>query len=251
MTSVTAIRLPLQALGQWVLDGLYPPHCPSCKTGVAAHGHLCGPCFRDIHMIAAPFCAQCGVPFAVHMGSEALCPDCLDHVRSYKAARSALVYGEVVGILVKQLKYNDQLQGLGRFSQWMAAAVQAQAGEVDVVVPVPLHWRRLLGRYYNQAAWLAYGLADQLQLPCQPQWVRRVRHTPPQARLSREERQRNMKRAFAVPASRHAAVAGKRILLVDDVMTTGATIEACADALKDAGAGDIYAVTLARTVRNL
>jgi ComF family protein len=248
MTSITAMRLPIAALSQWALDKLYPPHCPSCKAPVAAQGHLCGTCFNDIHMIAAPQCAQCGVPFAVDMGSEALCPECLDHRPSYITARSALVYGEVVGTLIKQLKYHDQMQGLNRFAQWMAQVVSK---DVDVIVPVPLHWKRLFTRRYNQAAWLAYELSDVMAIPCMPHMLRRVRHTPPQARMNREERQRNMKRAFVVPKKYTSLIEHKRILIVDDVMTTGATIEACAEALKSAGAAEVYAVTLARAVRNL
>lgn len=248
MASITAMRLPIAALSQWALDKLYPPLCPGCHTGVAAHGHLCGTCFQNIHMIAAPFCAQCGVPFTVDMGADALCPDCLNHAASYATARSALVYGEVVGVLVKQLKYHDQMHGLNRFAQWMA---QVAPQEVDIIIPVPLHWRRLLTRTYNQAAWLAYGLSHEMGIACVPQMLKRVRHTLPQARMSRAERQRNMKRAFLVPSRYNHEVEGKRILLVDDVMTTGSTIEACADALKIAGAAEVHAVALARAVRNI
>ncbi|MBN8544344.1 MAG: ComF family protein [Alphaproteobacteria bacterium] len=248
MASISAIRFPVMALSQWALDKLYPPLCPSCHVEVAAQGHLCGACFQDIHMIAAPLCAQCGVPFAVDMGADALCPDCLDRAASYRTARSALVYGEVVGTLIKQLKYHDQMQGLTRFAQWMA---QVAPEEVDVIIPVPLHWRRLLTRTYNQAAWLAYGLSHETGVACAPHFLKRVRHMLPQARMTRAERQRNMKRAFLVPNRYKSDVEGKRILLVDDVMTTGSTIEACADALKIAGAAEVHAVALARAVRNL
>ena len=251
MASISAIRVPVTAIGQWALDKLYPPHCPSCKKSVSAQGHLCGACFQDIHMISAPHCAQCGVPFAVDMGEDALCPDCLDRTSSYVSARSALVYGDVVGGLIKQLKYHDRMQGLERYSQWMMSATQAFVSEVDVVVPVPLHWKRLMTRYYNQAAWLAYGLGKEASIPCQPHVLKRVRHTPPQARLNREERQRNMKRAFIVPTTYKNLIENNRTFVVADAMTTGATIEACAEALKSAGAAHVYAVTLARAVRNI
>jgi len=251
MASISALRVPVTAIGQWALDKLYPPHCPSCKTSVLSQGHLCGTCFQDIHMISTPYCAQCGVPFAVDMGADALCPDCIDRTSSFVLARSALVYGEVVGGLIKQLKYHDRMQGLERYSQWMASATQAFIPEVDIIVPVPLHWRRLMTRYYNQAAWLAYGLGKEASVPCLPHLLKRVRHTPPQARLSREERQRNMKRAFIVPSKYKNLIENKCVLVVDDVMTTGATIEACAEALKYAGAAQVYAITLARAVRNI
>ena len=115
----------------------------------------------------------------------------------------------------------------------------------------PQKWRRLLTRTYNQAAWLAYGLSLETGVTCVPQFLKRVRHTLPQARMTRAERQRNMKRAFVVPSRYKSDVEGKRILLVDDVMTTGSTIEACADALKIAGAAEVHAVALARAVRNV
>lgn len=201
-------------------------------------------------MITAPFCAQCGVPFTVNMGPEALCPDCLDHKPSYQTARSALVYGEVTGTLIKQLKYHDRMQGIERFSQWMAQAAQPFLAQTDLIIPVPLHWKRLLARRYNQAAWLAYALSTHTGIPCQPQFLKRVRATPPQARLNREERNRNMRRAFAVADKYKTGVEHKRILIVDDVMTTGATIEACAEALRSAGALEVHAVTLARATRN-
>lgn len=251
MTSISAIRIPALAIGQWALDKLYPPHCPACKVPVSAQGHLCGACFQDIHMIAAPHCAQCGIPFAVDMGPEALCPDCLDTKPSYVSARSALVYGEVTGKLIKQLKYHDHMQGLERFANWMASVTQPFVSEVDYIVPVPLHWKRLMTRYYNQAAWLAYGLSQQTGIPCNPQLLKRTRATPPQARMNREERQRNMRRAFAVPAKMKNHIENKCVLIVDDVMTTGATIEACAEALVSAGASKVYGVTLARATRNL
>ncbi|MFN8972086.1 MAG: ComF family protein [Alphaproteobacteria bacterium] len=251
MTSLTAMRVPVRAFGQWALDHLYPPRCPSCQMPVAAQGHLCSACFGDLHLIGDPCCAACGIPFTVSMGQGALCPDCLDHPPRFDVARSALVYGEVTGKLIHQLKYHDRMIGLSRYAQWLTRAGQDLLADSEVIIPVPLHWRRLILRRYNQAAWLAYALEQLTGIACAPQLLRRVRPTRSQARMRREERLLNLKHAFAVPKKFLTQIAGKRVLLVDDVMTTGATINACAQTLRNAGAQKIYALTLARTVRHL
>jgi ComF family protein len=251
MTSLTAIPVPLRAFGQWALDHLYPPRCPGCQAPVAAQGHLCSACFGDLHLISDPCCAACGIPFTVPMGEEARCPDCLDHPPSFDAARSALVYGEVTGTLIHQLKYHDRMIGLPRYAHWLARAGQQLLDDSEVIIPVPLHWRRLMLRRYNQAAWLGYALQQTTGIACAPHLLRRVRPTRPQARMRREERLKNLKRAFAVPPKFLSQVAGKKVLLVDDVMTTGATLNACAQTLRAAGAAKIYALTLAHTVRQL
>jgi len=249
MNSLTAFSAALPNLSQWVLDQLYPPRCPSCAEPVAAQGHLCAPCFRGLHLIADPSCARCGIPFAVPMEACALCADCLDHPPLYDRARAALVYDEVVGRLVHHLKYHDRMLGLPRYAQWLEQVGAPLLAQSDCIVPVPLHWRRLMSRRYNQAAWLAYALAGRTGLPCLPGLLRRIRPTDPQARKNRAERLRAIQYAFCVPPRRRAQVAGKRVLLVDDVMTTGATMSACASALKEAGAANVSALALARTVR--
>ena len=249
MTSLTAFAAALPNLGQWALDQLYPPRCPSCAEPVAAQGHLCAPCFRSLHIVSDPCCARCGIPFAVPMETGALCADCLDHPPLYDRARAALVYDEVVGRLVHQLKYHDRMLGLPRYAQWLEQAGSPLLAQSDVILPVPLHWRRLTLRRYNQAAWLAYALAERTGLPCLTGVLRRVRPTDPQARKNREERLRAMKYAFHVQQKNRRILAGKRVLLVDDVMTTGATMSACAAALKEAGAANVSALALARTLR--
>jgi ComF family protein len=232
-------------LGHWLLVHVFPPRCPACQVVVEVQHNFCAPCFQALRPIADPQCACCGMPFAFSVGVAAQCPECLSAPPSYQRARAALVYDAVSAPLVRALKFHDRYTGLGRAARMMQAAHGDQP--VDVVVPVPLHWRRLLTRHYNQAALLAYGVAQQLGRPCAPRALKRTRYTRPQMRMKRAERLKNVRNLFAVRDL--AAVQQKHVLLVDDVITTGATVNACAEALLRAGAQSVSVVALAKTVR--
>ncbi len=233
----------------WLLDAAFPPCCPSCSVAVEAQGNFCSECFLQLRQIAPPLCSRCGIPFAFDIGAGTQCPECLANPPAFDSARAALVYDAVSAPLVRSLKFHDQYSGIGRISRMMQSALGDHAAMVDFIVPVPLHWRRLVGRRYNQSALLAYALASLLEVPCLPSALKRVQHTTPQMRLHRDERLKNVKRAFAVPEGARAGLTGKTLLLVDDVVTTGATVDACACALKEAGASAVHVVALARTVR--
>lgn len=209
---------------------------------------LCAECFRAAHRLSAPHCAQCGIPFAVPMPEGSLCIACIEVPPDYDQARAVYAYDGVISALIARLKYQDRMQGLALYAQQLQCVMPQP--QYDAIVPVPLHWRRLLKRRYNQAAWLAYALAGRTQLPCEPAWLMRVRHTEPQSKRTRRERLKAMRAVFAVPPAQQAVVKGANILLVDDVMTTGATASACARALKDAGAARVDVVTLARTLKD-
>lgn len=237
------------ALARLVADAVYPPRCPSCRAYVTADGNFCAACFGKLRMIDAPLCACCGIPFAVAVEAETRCPSCLETPPDFNAARAALVYDAVSAPLVTTLKFHDQWAGLARYVQMMLRLGTPLLDGADMLVPVPLHWRRLVRRKFNQSALLAYGLEAQTGIPCAPQMLQRVRHTKPQMRLDRATRLRNVKRAFAVPPEAQPLLAGKTVLLVDDVLTTGATANACARALKKAGAREVRVLALARTVR--
>ncbi len=177
------------------------------------------------------------------------CPDCLATPPAFSKARAALVYDAVSAPLVSALKFQDQWAGLGRHAQMILGAGSDLLRGADALVPVPLHWRRLLRRKYNQSALLAYSISAQSGVACAPALLQRVQATPPQMRLDRATRLRNVKNAFMVPPEHVPQVAGKTLVLVDDVITTGATVEACAHALKQAGASEVRVLALARTVK--
>ncbi|MFM9891108.1 MAG: double zinc ribbon domain-containing protein [Rickettsiales bacterium] len=232
-----------------LLDMAFPPSCPSCREPVTAEGNFCAPCFDKLRIIAAPVCEACGIPFPVAVEAGARCAECLDTPPQFHAARAALVYDATSAPLISALKFHDQWAGLARYVTLMRGAGGALFDNVDVIVPVPLHWRRMLKRRYNQSALLAYGLGRASGLPVEPNLLQRVRFTPPQMRLDRATRLKNVVGAFAVAPHAAARLSGKTVLLIDDVVTTGATANACARVMLDGGAKEVRVLALARTVK--
>lgn len=232
-----------------VAELVYPPRCPSCQTYVAADGNFCAECFHKLRMIDAPMCACCGIPFVIAVEADTRCPECLDTPPEFDAARAALVYDTVSAPLVAALKFHDQWASLERYVQLMLRAGKPLFEGSELLVPVPLHWRRLLRRKFNQSALLAYGLARETRIACVPEMLQRVVYTKPQMRMTRAQRLRNVKHAFSVPEKMHEMLRNKVVVLVDDVVTTGATANACAKALKSAGARQVRVIALARTVK--
>ena len=230
-----------------MLDLLLPPLCLSCRAPVASQGGLCPNCWSAVHFLAEPACARCGTPFAQEIEGGLCCAACLADPPPYDRARAVCRYDEASKGLVLSFKHADR-PGLARFfTPWMARAAQELLVGADLILPVPLHRWRLLHRRYNQAALLAMGLSRRSGVKCIPDLLRRTRHTRSQGMLGREERERNLTGAIKMAKSA-ALVEGKRILLVDDVLTTGATLGECVRVLRQAGAGGIDVVTLARVV---
>lgn len=231
------------------LDLLFPPQCFACASVVPEHGALCTECWRQIHFIAEPMCARCGLPFDFSIGPDALCGECLREAPPFAQARAVMRYDEHGRRLVLPLKYQDKLHPAPTYAQWMARAGGAFLPQVELIVPVPLSYRRFLRRRYNQAAVLACALGRHGRLPVIPDALTKRKHTAPQTSLSYAQRKENVRGTYAVNARHRVAVRGKTILLIDDVITTGATVGACAEKLLSAGAANVYALALARTVR--
>lgn len=231
-----------------VLDFILPPRCLACGQGVETNGTLCAGCWGELEFITAPCCDNCGVPLPDVIPHSTVCPECSASPPPFARARAALVYKGPLHRLVTRYKYHDQLQATPLFTRWMQVAGESFLKEADIIAPVPLHWWRMFRRRYNQAAELARALAATTTAAYHPMLLARKRHTRPQASLSRAGRQQNVRGAFGLRKQQDAAIIkGKTILLVDDVMTTGATVSACAKALKKAGAKKILVLTIART----
>jgi ComF family protein len=228
------------------LDLLLPPRCLKCGIAVTVAHALCPACWRGITFLAAPCCACCGLPFDYELGPEALCGACARELPPYTRARAALRYDEESRRLILAFKHGDRLQLAPALAGWMRRAGAGLLAEAHVIVPVPLHWTRLFARRYNQAAVLAHALAAEGP-PVLADALLRRRRTPSQGKRNAAARRRNVAGAFAVHPDR--SVGGKRVLLIDDVLTTGATVGECARVLKRAGAADVDVLTLARTVR--
>lgn len=241
---MTALATWLRQKTRPVVDFILPPTCGLCREVVAETAALCPACWRSVTFIAAPWCASCGVPFGVETPADALCTLCLAEPPPYSKARSALDYDEVCRKLVGKFKYSDQTNLLPTFAPWLLRAAR-ELLPVDVVIPVPLHRWRLLKRKYNQSALLAQAVGEELGLPVELLTLQRMRHTKPQVGMKREERLKNVRDAFVVTGN----VKGKTVLLVDDVLTTGATLEACSTALLEAGAAEVRVLTLARVIK--
>jgi len=247
------LRLPASArrIACGSLDLLLPPRPldegPGSRpaAGVQWRG-LTPPAWSKIAFIEAPFCDACGAPFDYDLGAEARCPTCTRQLPAFDHARAACIYDEPVSDLILKLKHADRTDLSGLFARWIARAAADLLRRTDGVVPVPLHRWRLLRRRYNQAAEIARPLARRARVGYWPDALVRERQTGSQGGKSGDARRTNVAGAFAVPARWRGRVEGRRILLVDDVLTTGATAESCALALKAAGAACVDVAVIAR-----
>lgn len=244
---ITAALPTLRRIGRVVVDGVLPPRCLVCGATVGDPGSLCGACWAGITFFAPPWCARCGLPFVHPMGEGALCAECARDKKHWDRARAVLRYDKHSRRLVLALKHGDHTHTAAALGGWMRRVGAELLDSADMLVPVPLHWTRLFARRYNQAALLAHAIRAAGGPPVVPDGLVRRRRTPSQGRLSPSARARNVRGAFAL--RRGCDVAGKRVVIVDDVLTTGATAEECARVLRRGGAAFVGVLTLARAVR--
>ncbi|WP_307718736.1 ComF family protein [Azospirillum sp. B4] len=230
-----------------LLDLILPPRCLGCGEAVAAAGTLCGTCWRGVTFITAPQCAGCGRPFPHDMGDGALCAICVAAPLAFGRLRAAVLYDDASRPLILGFKHGDRTEAAPLLASWMARAGADLLAEADVIAPVPLHRWRLFARRYNQAALLALRLGRLTGVGAVPDLLVRRRRTPSQGSLSRQGRARNVAGAFALRPGR--PVAGLRVVLVDDVYTTGATAAECARVLTRAGAVRVDVLALARVLK--
>lgn len=229
---------------------VWPPLCPVTGEPVSAPGELTPAAWTDVKFLDAPWCASCGMPFDYPIGKGAVCGACAGQANApCRISRAAFVYDENSRRLVLMLKHAGRTDGLGVFGRWMARAGVDALDGADGLIPIPLHAHRLRKRRFNQSLLLARALSRACGLPVEPHILARTRATPSQGGLSAKARQRNVAGAFTVREAAKPFVRGRRFVLVDDVHTTGATLQACARVLKRAGAEDVTAITLARVVK--
>ncbi|MBZ6077669.1 ComF family protein [Microvirga puerhi] len=241
-------RVPLAPLAQMLIGLLYPPTCIACSAATGIPHGLCADCWSGIGFISRPYCERLGTPFAVDLGQPLLSPAAIAEPPVFGRARAVARYDGTASLLVHRLKYADRPELARAMGVMMARAGAELLREADALVPVPLHRWRLWRRRFNQAMALSDIVSRESDVPCDPFLLARVKRTRQQVGLTRAQRQENLQGAFRVPPEARARLKGRRVVLVDDVLTTGATANAAARALLRGGAATVDVIAFARVV---
>jgi ComF family protein len=232
--------------GSALLSLLYPPHCANCQRDTLPGVHVCGECARTAHRIRDPFCEKCSQPFDGAIESGFTCSNCLDRDFQFECAVAPFSSRGVVREYVHRLKYNKHMHLRHQLADWMVLGFEDRRlmrAQIDALVPVPLHSAREREREFNQARVLAELVSRRVNLPMED-CLRRSRYTTSQTRLDREERMENLRGAFHVAHT--PRVTGRHLILIDDIFTTGSTVDECARVLRAAGAASVRVLTVAR-----
>ncbi len=243
----------LQQAGAAALDLLYPPVCLACRRAIGAHGGLCPSCWSAMRFIERPYCERLGTPFEADLAAgetgRMISAAALADPPVFARARAVARFEEgPARLLVHRLKYGDRLELAEPMGRWMARAGAELLDQADLLVPVPLHRLRLAQRRFNQSAALARAVSKASGVPLNGGILTRPKPTPPQVGLTRRLRAKNVQGAFEVAVERRIDLAERRVVLVDDVMTSGATLNAAARILLRAGAKQVDALVFARVV---
>ncbi|MGB0505262.1 MAG: double zinc ribbon domain-containing protein [Pikeienuella sp.] len=249
----------LSTAAEHLTQFIYPPTCPGCRAELADGHGLCPDCWKEVSFIAGDACDKCGAPTMTdvaaggdYRGEILICDACAHTPGAWSKGRAAVVYDGVGRSLTLNLKHGDRLDIAPLAATWLARTLGPLTDQADLIAPTPLHWTRLAQRRFNQAGELARSLAIQINRhdALALDLLTRTRRTPSQGGRNRQDRYANVAGAFAVTRSQQKRIVGQRVLLVDDVMTTGATLSACAEACRTAGAADVNVIVLARVARD-
>jgi len=246
---VAVLTRLLHNAAQQAVDIVYPPSCMACLAATQQSAALCAACWTAMPFVERPFCERLGTPFTHDLGQGLISPEAMANPPVYGRARVVARYEDgPARQLVHRLKYGDRVELAAAMGRWMARSGADLLSDADLLVPVPLHRWRLFGRRFNQAAELAHVIAGISGVAADPLALRRIRPTRPQVGLTRAQRAENVQGVFRVEEAAKAVIAGRKIVLVDDVMTSGATANAAARVLLRAGAAGVDALVFARVV---
>jgi ComF family protein len=241
----------LKNVARFVVDTVIPPRCLLCRNTVATTASLCPRCWHGLNRIDDPVCDALGTPFEFDHGEGSLSAAAIAEPPPWDKSRAAVVFEDTAKHLAHLLKYQDVHEAGIAMARMMLGAGRRLIADCDVIIPVPLHRMRLWQRRFNQSAFLAHWIANASEKRCLTDVLLRTTRTRQQVGLSAEERRKNVRRAFTVDPDLQTHVSGKKVLLIDDVRTTGATLGACAQTLKKAGAAQVDALTFALVLEPL
>ena len=230
----------------FILNLLCPPRCPICQEAVDKVHCLCPTCYEKLNFITAPCCEICGRPFEYAAFDSVICGACLKKKPKFSMARSILEYDDFSKQLILAFKHGDRTDLTPILAKFLTLADKHIFDDIDMIVPVPLHWTRRFNRQYNQAALLGKALGKLKSISFQPLVLKRVRRTESQGHKHRKQREQNIKGAFKVV--KPDIIRDKTVLLIDDVMTTGATLNECAKVLRRSGVKDVKVITVYRVI---
>jgi ComF family protein len=247
-TFLPALWQQARRCGRWTLDTLLPPQCLTCDAPVPDPGLFCSDCFTATSFIAEPCCRQCGAPFAFALqgGPDHLCPQCRETPPPWRQARAAMAYEAQSRRTILPLKYADRTELAPALARLMVRAGTAMLAHADLLVPVPMHPSRLRRRRYNQAALLARAVSRLSHIPTCLDALARIRATAPLEHLSAESRESAVAHAFHITSQGALRLPGRHVVLIDDVLTSGATAAACTLALQQAGVASVDILVAAR-----
>ena len=233
---------------RFLLDILLPPRCLLCGKEIHSDNSLCAECFAKIDFISEPYCQKCGRPFPITVIGSYSCASCLQCKNPFRLCRAAVEYNDHSKKLILDFKFFDHIENKMLLARWLYIAGKDifQAG-ADLIIPVPLHYTRMFKRKYNQSAVLSAALSNLCGIPADYKSLKKRHATMPQVSCSRKQRLKNVRNAFEVANPEN--IRGKRVVLIDDVFTTGSTLKECAKVLKKAGAKSVDALTVARVCR--
>jgi len=229
-----------------LVDIVLPPRCIGSGEIVDIQGAISPKFWEELQFIDKPFCDKCSIPFSFDSGEGAICARCMDDMPYYDRSRSAVVYNDASRKVILNFKFNDKTHYALTFVPWMLRAGADILEDADYIIPVPLHQKKLRFRKFNQSAILAEEIAIRSNKKYLFDGLLRIRETTPQKGLNKKDRLKNISGAFAINQKYTEAIQGKNIIIVDDIFTTGATLNECAKVLKDAGANEVNVLAIAR-----